>query len=494
MSSESKTEEGVGGTPVYLKVYDLSRGLASQISVPLLGFQMDGLWHTSIAVFGNEYLFGQGISFCEERRCEELTALPLSRRIRLGETHITKELFHQYIDSLSVTFSPESYHLLRWNCNHFTNHAAEFLTGQGIPDEYGKMVEKIEASPNGKLVLSMVEQSFNRNPGSFAVPTGRDSGVDNDVAVVLEVNVVGLPVLVEVDGAAKQYDADDRERHHHDVVALRDLLLDALVDLDSDVGGHGAAFEGEVTHGVALQHEPEVAVVDGGGAVVEDAGDVAGELVVAEGGGDGAADDVRVLGALAVRGEDARDADDLARALPAVVLAGAQPLERQLGAGDDDVVLPRGARQREVQEGALLVAGEGGDRALDLNVRLLHDLVAVEVHELRLRDLEGVGDVADGVRLAAEPGEHGAHDGGVQVGRMAGEGGGGVGRSCGPTVGSRGGIGGSHRMGSGCGQFRHILALLGGEGDRGGVLREEARRYRNESVGLHVVVRSGKLR
>ncbi|CDR95020.1 PPPDE peptidase domain-containing protein [Babesia bigemina] len=173
MSEQLKDDAGAGLTPVYLKVYDLSRGMASMISMPLLGFQMDGLWHTSIAVFGNEYLFGQGISYCEEARCEEATNLPLTRKILLGETSVTKELFHEYIDSLQVTFSPESYHLLRWNCNHFTNTAAEFLTGNGIPDEYVKMIDRIEQSPSGKIVLGLIEKSFNRDPSSFSVPTGR---------------------------------------------------------------------------------------------------------------------------------------------------------------------------------------------------------------------------------------------------------------------------------------------------------------------------------
>ncbi|GBE61766.1 desumoylating isopeptidase 1-like protein [Babesia ovata] len=157
MSEESKDGADVTSTPVYLKVYDLSHGMASKISMPLLGFQMDGLWHTSIAVFGNEYLFGQGISYCSEARCEEMTNLPLVRKILLGETSITKEVFHEYIDSLKVTFSPESYHLLRWNCNHFTNTAADFLTGTGIPDEYVKMIERIEQSPSGKVVLGLIE-------------------------------------------------------------------------------------------------------------------------------------------------------------------------------------------------------------------------------------------------------------------------------------------------------------------------------------------------
>jgi hypothetical protein len=46
---------------VQLYVYDLSRGMAKAMSMQLTGKQMDGIWHTSVVVYGNEYYFGQGI-------------------------------------------------------------------------------------------------------------------------------------------------------------------------------------------------------------------------------------------------------------------------------------------------------------------------------------------------------------------------------------------------------------------------------------------------
>nr|BAN64457.1 hypothetical protein [Babesia bovis] len=158
---------------VYMKAYDLSRGIAAQISPTLLGFQLEGLWHTSIVIYGNEYLFGSGISYYPEKQCESITALPVSRRIYLGDTYVTPEVFHSYIDSLKETFSPESYNLLRWNCNHFTNAAAEFLTGKGIDDEYVHMVERIEQSPQGKILLSFIQQVTPEATNILQVPTGK---------------------------------------------------------------------------------------------------------------------------------------------------------------------------------------------------------------------------------------------------------------------------------------------------------------------------------
>ena len=47
---------------VKLYVYDLSNGLARQLSLQMTGKQIDGIWHTSVVVFGQEIFYGQGIS------------------------------------------------------------------------------------------------------------------------------------------------------------------------------------------------------------------------------------------------------------------------------------------------------------------------------------------------------------------------------------------------------------------------------------------------
>ena len=42
---------------VHLLVYDLSGGLARQMSAGLLGFQLDAIYHTSIQLNGREYVY-----------------------------------------------------------------------------------------------------------------------------------------------------------------------------------------------------------------------------------------------------------------------------------------------------------------------------------------------------------------------------------------------------------------------------------------------------
>lgn len=46
---------------VKVRIYDLSQGLAKNLSRMLIGKQIDGIWHTGVVVFGKEYFYGGGI-------------------------------------------------------------------------------------------------------------------------------------------------------------------------------------------------------------------------------------------------------------------------------------------------------------------------------------------------------------------------------------------------------------------------------------------------
>ena len=46
---------------VELLVYDLSNGMAKNLSMAMTGKYIAGIWHTSVIVYGKEYAFGQGI-------------------------------------------------------------------------------------------------------------------------------------------------------------------------------------------------------------------------------------------------------------------------------------------------------------------------------------------------------------------------------------------------------------------------------------------------
>ena len=89
---------------VQLYVYDLSRGLARQMSMAFLGTQIDAVYHTSLVFAGAEYFFGAGIQ----------TSIPGGTHhgrpmevIPLGKTELPLEIILEYLDSLRSIYTME---------------------------------------------------------------------------------------------------------------------------------------------------------------------------------------------------------------------------------------------------------------------------------------------------------------------------------------------------------------------------------------------------
>ncbi|KAI9277969.1 PPPDE putative peptidase domain-containing protein [Umbelopsis sp. AD052] len=144
-------------TSVKLYVYDLSQGMAKQMSLSLTGRQIDGIWHTSVVVFGQEYFYGQGI----------MNAIPGTTHhgqpmqvVDMGETYLTEEIFIEYLNSISSTFTAAKYHLLDFNCNTFTNDVCQFLTGKNIPDHITDLPADFLNTPFGQSMRPMIENMF----------------------------------------------------------------------------------------------------------------------------------------------------------------------------------------------------------------------------------------------------------------------------------------------------------------------------------------------
>jgi hypothetical protein len=93
--------------PVQLYVYDLSNGLAKQLSAQLTGRQIDGIWHTSIVVFGKEVYYGQGISTSLPGRSHHGQPLQI---IDLGETAIDQETWEEYLQEMQEHWTAEKVH------------------------------------------------------------------------------------------------------------------------------------------------------------------------------------------------------------------------------------------------------------------------------------------------------------------------------------------------------------------------------------------------
>ncbi|PWN29054.1 DUF862-domain-containing protein [Jaminaea rosea] len=118
---------------VELYCYDLSGGLARQLSAALLGgHHMEAVWHTSIVAHGQEVFFGggEGISITAPGRSHHGNPVQVTQ---LGQTEIDKETFQMLIDDLRERFTASSYNLFNYNCNNFSDEFSKILIGSGIP-------------------------------------------------------------------------------------------------------------------------------------------------------------------------------------------------------------------------------------------------------------------------------------------------------------------------------------------------------------------------
>ena len=143
------------GTPtrVQLHLYDLSQGMARAMSAQLLGKQLDGIWHTGIVAYGQEFYFGGGIQ-CGTPGCTHF-GRPL-QVIDLGETHIPRELFDEFLVDVAPRFTMHTYNLLRHNCNNFSDEIANFLVGEGIPRHILDLPDEVMSTPLGQQLMPML--------------------------------------------------------------------------------------------------------------------------------------------------------------------------------------------------------------------------------------------------------------------------------------------------------------------------------------------------
>ncbi|XP_051274064.1 desumoylating isopeptidase 1b [Dicentrarchus labrax] len=142
--------------PVKLYIYDLSRGMARQLSPLMLGKQLDGIWHTAIVVHGKEFFFvGEGVNSCSP------SGTPLGEPdsiVDLGSTEVPAEIFMEYLTSLAEsTYGRDKYNLFEHNCNSFSNEVAQFLTGKKIPSYITDLPSEVLATPFGQALRPLLD-------------------------------------------------------------------------------------------------------------------------------------------------------------------------------------------------------------------------------------------------------------------------------------------------------------------------------------------------
>ncbi|KAJ9474940.1 Thioredoxin [Pseudozyma hubeiensis] len=178
MTTPQATEDGE--FPVKLFVYDLSRGMAKSMSMPLTGRQIDGIWHTSIVAFDREYFFGQGISIVYPGTSHH--GAPIET-FDLGTTSIDRETFEgALLPDLRDRFRPEDYNLLSWNCNNFTQEVAQILTGADIPAHIRSLPQDFLSTPFGQMLRPQIDAMFRAPSAAVAAPSaGAVNGLGGDL-------------------------------------------------------------------------------------------------------------------------------------------------------------------------------------------------------------------------------------------------------------------------------------------------------------------------
>lgn len=143
------------GHKVSLNVYDLSQGMARQLSMTFLGKVIEGIWHTGIVVYGTEYYFSGGVQHAAVGTTPYGTPV---RVVDIGVTHVPKDVFEMYLEEISPRYTAESYSLLKHNCNNFSNEVAQFLVGATIPEYILNLPNEVTSSPMAALILPMIER------------------------------------------------------------------------------------------------------------------------------------------------------------------------------------------------------------------------------------------------------------------------------------------------------------------------------------------------
>ena len=154
------------GSEVLLAIYDLSHGMAKQLSAQFLGpgHELEMIPHTAIRCFRKEWYFGGGIQSVDPIQFQFSTGMVPVQVLPLGRTTMGLVEFESWCVQQQQyphgKFTVASYDLLHCNCNHFSHAAAlqGLKLSQGVPQWILDVPQRFLSSPMGQLVRPMLEQ------------------------------------------------------------------------------------------------------------------------------------------------------------------------------------------------------------------------------------------------------------------------------------------------------------------------------------------------
>ena len=135
------------------------------LSQSILGKEIEGIWHTSVYVYGREYFYAGGINKSQPRKTK--FGKPI-KEINFGFTNKTKTEFENYLKSINNNFTSNNYNLISHNCNHFSDTALYYLIGKHLSSVILKQHEEILKTPLGKQIRPLLENlaGLANNPNS----------------------------------------------------------------------------------------------------------------------------------------------------------------------------------------------------------------------------------------------------------------------------------------------------------------------------------------
>ena len=143
--------------PVRVHVYDISGGMARAMSQQLIGTYLEYVPHTGVVVDGTEYFFGGGIQAAPASRVPSIIGLRPVEVIDIGHTTRTLSEIRLFLRAAAPRFTPATYHLLRWNCNHFSAELLAYLVpGVTLPDRITRVPEIVLRTPMGAMLMQML--------------------------------------------------------------------------------------------------------------------------------------------------------------------------------------------------------------------------------------------------------------------------------------------------------------------------------------------------
>ncbi|WUR02929.1 PPPDE domain-containing protein [Vairimorpha necatrix] len=139
---------------VILRVYKIGNQEILMLLNKLTNKNFEGIWHTSIEVFGKEYFFSHEIIRAQPGSTKHKD---IFKKHVMGTTVITEEEFELFLENQNELFGSNTYDLLKNNCNHFTNVCLQFLTNKQNP-EY--IMEVHEAALKNEFISNLVKMAF----------------------------------------------------------------------------------------------------------------------------------------------------------------------------------------------------------------------------------------------------------------------------------------------------------------------------------------------